>query len=295
MAVHLVCEGEDTGLDNRVLDRLVVQFHNLPVQVIPAGGSSGLGAVRTYLRHRSRNDVAITIEDRDYFRTRAEAHAIWGNNAAKGYFWRRHEIENYLLHPRIVSALFDDYRTQAWGSVLPANEPDVFALLQTVAAPLIETHVAEVLRVESLRRSTAGGSLQFGPQRPPATPGIGVAGQAAWVPVLQREAIRLCQACTAVANLPEFQPAAIAARYQALLALYQAPAFLSTGDFLIDMGGHELMAALAAHLRSLGVPPSLTDSILEEDLLDVLSQIYRPGTLYDPDDFQELAVILSRY
>ena len=42
MAVHLVCEGEETGLDNRVLDRLVVQFYNLPVQVTPAGGSSGL-------------------------------------------------------------------------------------------------------------------------------------------------------------------------------------------------------------------------------------------------------------
>ena len=295
MAVHLVCEGEETGLDNRVLDRLVVQFHNLPVQVIPAGGSSGLGAVRTYLRHRSRNDVAITIEDRDYFRTRAEAHAIWGNNAASGYAWRRHEIENYLLHPRVVLALFDDYRAAAWGAVLPTNEPDVLTLLQMVAAPLIENHAAEVLRVELLRRSTGGGSLQFGALKPPASSGSSVAGQAAWVPALQQEALRLCAVCAAAANFAEFQPAAIAARYQTLLAHYRSPSFLDSGDFLIDMGGHELMAALAAHLRLLGASPNLTDSLLEEDLLDVLARIYRPGTLYAPDDFQELAVILSRY
>lgn len=32
MAVHLVCEGGNNGLDNRVLDRLVIQAHNLSVQ-----------------------------------------------------------------------------------------------------------------------------------------------------------------------------------------------------------------------------------------------------------------------
>src|SRR5262249_46338676 len=102
MAVHLVCEGGNTGLDNRTLDRLVVQFYNLSVQMAPSGGSGGLGAVRVYLLNRSANDVAISVEDRDYFRTRAEAHAGWGNLAANGYIWRRHEIENYLLHPRVV-------------------------------------------------------------------------------------------------------------------------------------------------------------------------------------------------
>lgn len=96
MAVHLVCEGGTTGLDNRVLDRLVIQFHNLSVQIAPSGGSGGLGAVRVYLRNRSSIDVAISVEDRDYYRTQTEAHASWGNPAANRYIWRRHEIENYL-------------------------------------------------------------------------------------------------------------------------------------------------------------------------------------------------------
>jgi len=297
MAVHLVCEGGNTGLDYRVLDRLVIQFHNLSVQMAPSGGSGGLGAVRVYLLNRSPNDVAISVEDRDYYRTQAEAHASWGNLAAARYIWRRHEIENYLLHTRVVLALFDDYRAAgtAWAAALPTAEPDVRALLETVATPLLENHAGEALRVELLRRSTAGGNLQFGAIKPSAAPGASVPGQAAWVPALQQEATRLCGVCTAAATVPEFQPAAIANRYQVLLANFQAQAFLTSGDFLLDMGGHELMAALAAHLRGIGAPHGFTDSFLEEELLRVLAPIYQPGAIYQPDDFQELATILGQY
>src|SRR5437773_6621778 len=246
MAVHLVCEGGGSGLDNRVLDRLVIQFHNLAVQMAPSGGSGGFGAVRVYLLNRSPNDVAISVEDRDYYRTQVQAHATWGNPAASGYVWRRHEIENYLLHPRVVLALFDDYRAAGtlWAAALPAAEADVLVLLRMIAAPLLENHAGEMLRVELLRHSTGGGSLQFGALRPPAPPGAVVPGQAAWVPALQQEAARLCAVCTAAAALPEFQTVAVANRYQTLLAQFQDPAFLTSGDFLIDMGGHELMAAL---------------------------------------------------
>ena len=168
-------------------------------------------------------------------------------------------------------------------------------LLQTAAALLLENHVAEVLRVELLRHSTAAGNLQFGAIRPPAPPGASVPGQAAWVPALQQEAARLCGVCTVAAALPALQPAAIMARYQTLLAQFQAPDFLTSGDFLIDMGGHELMAALAVHLRGIGAPPAFTDSFLEEELLRVLTPIYQPGAIYQPDDFQELAAILGQY
>jgi len=298
MAVHLVCEGGNAGLDNRVLDRLVIQSYNLSkVQMAPSGGSGGLGAVRVYLLNLSSSNVAISVEDRDYSRTLAEAHARWGNLAANAYLWRRHEIENYLLHSRVVLALFDDYRAAgvSWAGALPASEPDVLTLLRTVAAPLLENHAGEVLRVELLRHSTSGGNLQFGAIRPPAPPGARVPGQVAWVPALQHEAARLCGVCTAAAALPEFQPAAIATRYQTLLVQFQAPAFLTSGDFLLDMGGHELMAALATHLRGVGAPPGFTASFLEEEVLRVLTPIYQPGAIYQPDDFQELALILRQY
>lgn len=297
MAVFLVCEGENNGLDNRVLDALVVQHHNLSVQMAPSGGSGGLGAVRVYLRNLAHQNVAISVEDRDYYRTQAQAHAGWGNLAAQGFVWRRHEIENYLLHPRVVLALFNDFRAAGidWATSLPATEADALALLQAVATPLLENHAAEVLRVELLRHSTAGGNLQFGALHPPASPGATVAGQAAWLHALQQEAARLVKACTQAVSHPELQAAAIAARYHILLTQFQAPTFLTSGDFLSDMGGHELMAALAAHLRGLGAPPGFTDRFLESELLRVLIPIYAPGVIYNPDDFRELADILAQY
>jgi hypothetical protein len=297
MAVYLVCEGGRTGLDNRVLDRLVIQFHNLAVQMAPSGGSAGLGAVRAYLLNRSPTDVAISVADRDYHQTRAEADATWANSAANAYTWRWHEIENYLLHPRVVVALFDDYRAAGitWAASLPASDADAVKLLQVVVSPLLENHAGEVLRVELQRAAVAGGSLQFGPPKPPAPPGSLVAGHAAWVPALQQEAARLCGACTAAVALPALQPAVVAARYQAVLAQFRAPAFLTSSDFLLEMGGHEVMNALAAHLRGLGAPPAFTDTFLEDELLRVLVPIYQPGTIYQPDDFQELAAILGQY
>ena len=227
----------------------------------------------------------------------AQAHVEWGNPAAHEFYWRRHEIENYLLHPRVVLALFDDLRATGfgWAAALPTTEAGVLTLLQTVATALLENHAAEVLRVELLRHSVAGGNLQFGAIRPPAPPGATVAGQAAWVPALQQEAARLCASCTAAAGHPELQPAPIAARYQVLLAQFQAPAFLTSGTFLVDMGGHELMAALAAHIRGVGAPPGFTDRFLEDELLRILIPIYQPGVIYNPDDFQELATILAQY
>ena len=104
MAVFLVCEGPKNGLDNRVLDALVIQYHALGVQIEPAGGSGSLGCVRAYLLNQPRHHSAISVEDRDYYSTQAQAHAGWGNPAANSYTWRRHEIENYLLHARVVLA-----------------------------------------------------------------------------------------------------------------------------------------------------------------------------------------------
>jgi hypothetical protein len=63
----------------------------------------------------------------------------------------------------------------------------------------------------------------------------------------------------------------------------------------MDIGGHELMAALAAHLRGIGAPPGFTDLFLQEELLRVLIPIYQPGAIYQPDDFREIAVILGQY
>jgi hypothetical protein len=297
VAVHLVCEGFRQGLDERVLDAVVIQYHNLTVLTSPSGGSSGLGAVRAYLQSRSAKDVALAVEDRDH-RPLAVADATWANHASRSFIWRRHEIENYLLHPQVVLALFNELRALPglhWAVGLPASEPDVDALLQTLAAPLLADHAAEVLRDEIVQQINAAGSVSFSIARPVPPAGAHAPGQSQWLAALLQEATRLSRACTAVAALLTLQGAAITARYDALVAQCQQPVFLTSGDYLRDMGGHELLAALSRHLHNLGAGSRFSQQILSDELLRLLDQMYHPNTLFQPDDFAELAGILTQY
>ena len=297
MAVYLVCEGKRQGLDVRVLDRVVIQYHNLAVVISASGGSSGLGAVRAYLESPSPKDVAVAVEDRNH-RPLAVANVTWANQAGRSFIWRRHEIENYLLHPRVVLALFNELRALPglhWAVGLPASEPDVDALLQTIAAPLLADHAAEILRDEIVRQINAVGSVSFSMARPAPPAGAHAPGQPQWLAALLQEATRLSQACTAVAGLPPLQGPAMTARYHALVAQYQQPAFRTSGDYVRDMGGHELLSALSRHLHHLGAGSRLSQQFLSNELLRLLAQMYHPNTLFQTDDFADLARILAQY
>ena len=296
MAVYLVCEGFLPGLDRRVLGALVIQFHNLAVLMEPAGGSKGHGAVRAYLESRSPQHVAIAVEDRDY-RPGAVANGTWANRAGRRFIWRRHEIENYLLHPRVILELFNDFRAAgaSWANVLPATEPDVSVLLQSLAFPLFEDHAAQVVRHELVQVINAAGGLSFGPQTPAPPAGAHVCGYAQWLAALHQEAARLCPTSGTVAKLPDLQPAAITARYDAHLAQVQNPVFLTSGNYLIEMKGKDLLAALSRHLVGLGAPALLNQATVADELLRMLERIYQPNLVYQPDDFAELADILRQY
>ncbi len=217
MAVCLVCEGLRNGLDDRVLDALVVQFHRLTVLIEPAGGGTGCRAVRAYLESSPSHNAAVAVEDRD-FRPRTTANATWTNQAGRSFIWRRHEIENCLLHPRVVMELFNDLRSAgaSGANSLPATEADVSALLQTLASPLIEDHAAAVLKDELVRLTNSIGSLSFSPPRLLFSPGSAhTCTRAEWAPALQKEATRLCQPCGNLAAFADLQPAAITAQYGA--------------------------------------------------------------------------------
>jgi hypothetical protein len=139
------------------------------------------------------------------------------------------------------------------------------------------------------------GSVRFGAARPATPAGAHAPGQSEWLAALLQEAARLSQACTAVAGLPDLQGASITARYHALVSQYQSPAFLSSGEYLRDMGGHELLAALCRHLRGLGAGARFHSQFLSDELLRLLVPMYQPNTLFQPDDFAELAAILAQY
>ncbi len=300
MTVYLVCEGSASGLDERVLDALVVQHHKLSIWMASAGGRRGHGSVRDYISNRSSIDVAISVEDRDY-RPKATASATWSIRSGKRFIWHRHEIENYLLHPRVVLELFDGFRSltsstsSTWASSLPVTESDVSALLQSLARPLLETHAAEVLIEELRQKISDKGSVHFSLPRPSRLAGSHMVGQNQWLTALNQEANRLRQICNDVAKLPEFESTAIDSRYGSLLAQFQDPGFLASGDYLIDLAGKELLSALCDHLNGPGVPSGLNQKFVADELLRHLARIYQPNVLYNPDDFAELAKILATF
>lgn len=102
---YLVCEGQPDGLDIQVLDLVIAQKFGRDVTIEAAGGDRSLGSVREYLSKRNRTPRVLSIEDRN-FHSRADAERTWTNPGAKGLMWRRHEIENYLLDPRLVADAF---------------------------------------------------------------------------------------------------------------------------------------------------------------------------------------------
>jgi hypothetical protein len=296
VAVYLVCED---AIDGRVLDAVVVQRSGLNVQIALAGGSAGLGAIRRYLETRTTpNDTALTVRDRDYDRTLTEANALWTKPAGREFVWRRHEIENYLLEPKVVLDLFSEWRalpSATWATALPATEADVDSLLQSLAVPQIPAHAAELLRTEITQATNAVGSVRFTRPNVQPAPGSPTPGQAEWLAALVAEAVRLCGACTALAALPELQSAAVTSRYNALLAQCQAPTFLTSREYLREMGGKELLAALAQHLYGLGAPGRLNSNAIADQLLTTLGRVYKPNALFQPDDFAELATVLAQY
>lgn len=290
-----MCEGPRQGLDERTLNAVLVQYHNLRVLVSPSGGDTSLGAVRAFLEDRSRSDVAISIEDRNH-RPVAVSNSTWVNPNRKSFTWRHHEIENYLLHPRVVLNLFNALRSipgAHWAANLPATEPDVEVLLQAIARPLLSDHAAGVFRYELIQNINQTGDVKFGVRRPPPSSGLNFPGRTEWLAALRQEAARLLQTCHLVSNLQSFQDAEIVRRYDELELQYQAPAFLLTGEFLRDMGGHELMSALHHFLRGEGAPSGYSRSLLSDDLLQALARVYAPGALFLPDDFGELAAVLA--
>ena len=71
----------------------------------------------------------------------------------------------------------------------------------------------------------------------------------------------------AAASLPALDPTVTAADYDRTLADLHATRFIATNEFLLDMGGHELMKALVRELRSLGAPAGVDELFVSAELL----------------------------
>lgn len=292
--IFLVCEGEPDSQDAAVLKTMMARF-GLFVTVHAAGGDRGLRGVHAYLRATRADSIGLTIEDRNY-RPRAEALTTWDSGKPR-LVWSRHEIENYLLHPRVLARGFERMQDAAgkspWVRKLPRDEAVIFERLVVAARPMLDDHAARLLCFELYTETTRGNPADFRMMAPRPPPGARAAGRVDWLAALQREAERVRQACGRVCDLGSLDPASIEARYEGLLAEVHHPAFLTDGRFLSDMGGKELLRAFAMEVQRVDAPELTWSRDLDAELVEALADVYEPGTLFEPDDFDRLRARIS--
>lgn len=279
----LICEGATDGLDIRALNAVIAQKLGKEVTIRAAGGDRGLGSVATYLEEQSKqqyggtSDEVFTIEDRNY-KVWAESHDSWSRNS-KRFIWHRHEIENYLLEPGVVAAAFESLN-RIKPSGLPQSKPDVELLLHSCANKMLEDHAGWltynylVEKLNPLKLKLSG-------------PKGGLHARQNWIEHLQKECLRLDQAMSTISQMVEFSAPEIESFYDLKLGEVRQPAFLSSGQYLRDLQGKELLGILYETVRTMGFA-KMKKADFQEKLIQALGQEYSQG-YFDPDDFDELA------
>lgn len=281
--VYLVCEGDDNSLDFKILNRIILGKLNKSVQVHPAGGDGGLGSVARWLE-KIRGGRAYSIEDRNY-RSQAEVEQSWSANS-KSFIWRRHEIENYLFDPAVVTQAMISFEQTAGATQpqLPQTQVEVETALISLAAPLFDDHVGQLICTR-LVKDLNNLELQF---RAPKKKRLDRNG---WVGLFQQECRRLRERGNELAQLPAFTDESLANGYDQLHLELSQSDFLSGRQCLKEMDGKKLMTALLNFIKARGFP-RLAQSDLESELIQSVEQHYFPGYFAsgsEPDDFVELA------
>lgn len=285
--VILICEGATDGLDIRVLDAVIAQKLGKEVTIRAAGGDRGLGSVATYLEEQSKqqyggmSDEVFTIEDRNY-KSWLEADESW-NEKSKRFIWHRHEIENYLLEPGIVTVAFESLG-KGKSTGLPKSQPEAEALLQSRAKEMLEDHagwltyhyLVERLNPLRLKLSGLGGGLQT---------------RRNWLEHLQQECLRLDRATTTMTQMPELTASEVESFYDQKLGELQLPSFFTSGQYLCNLRGKELLGAVYEAVKAAGFP-IMKKADFQEKLIQALSRQYSQG-YFLPDDFDELAKRLT--
>jgi hypothetical protein len=284
--IYLICEGSTDGLDRAVLDRIIAKKLGKRISIEAAGGDSNLRSVAAYFEIRY-SAHAYSIEDRNY-RSPDEVETSWAKPDGKRFIWRRHEIENYLLDPRVIADAVDSLRTTTqatWLSALPQTPDQVEQVLQRLAQEMIEQHIGWLTyhRLEEELRKTITAQIQGPKPRLQPPTGARYPGRAEWLDHLQAECSRIKSECAAFAGTSVFEEPSVTALYDELLAEISQPDFYSSGRYLVDMAGKELMSALSQQ-----VVPRLSRSDLHTELITALERRYAPG-FFTPDDFSELA------
>ncbi|MHC5539565.1 hypothetical protein ACYOEI_15210 [Singulisphaera rosea] len=284
--VYLVCEGERNSLDVRLLDAVLAQYYKLPIVIEPAGGGSNPRIVRRWLERRVSGDIAFLIHDRDY-EPLAEIDAGWQDPDERSLFWRSHEIENHLLQPWLIHGLFENYRgtiNKPWVADLPADQGAIDTALRVLSPRLFIDHIGRTLCRQLRQHKTSLGATEL---NVPAGIDPLASTVAEWQAGIQGQIAQMHATCNAVINSPEFQVAEITDRWAGIEQTIQAPAFLTSGEYLRDLKGKRLLDLFWNYLHNTCQYPATKDD-LANDLIATTRRDYHTSPAHSFADFDSL-------
>ncbi|MHB1555995.1 MAG: hypothetical protein ACYC61_00815 [Isosphaeraceae bacterium] len=284
----LVCEGEPGSVDVALLKTILTDVLAAEIVVEPACGSN-LGPVARFLETR-RGGRAAYVHDRDY-RPRNVVEATY-TDGRRGFAWRRHCIENYLLPPPIILRAFLELRASfEWQGHLPAWLTALPATPDEIAAALTESARGRAAE-EACRRANqelwAGLPSEVGHVQQRSFTAPGASGPDDWREALCQEAERVSQAAALTAGCTHFHRDHVRALFDAAYAQTSAEGYLTTLEFLIDFHGKDLLGAFHQSLCSRKIPLS-RDRLCQALIPAAARQYADDRTTYGTDDFLHLA------
>ncbi len=288
----LVCEGES---DVPILTSVLTGVLHADIVTRSAGGGNNAPSVAEYVARREPDKVVAYVIDRDY-RRRRDADATY-SDGKRGFMWRRHAIESYLLAPAVIVEALHRLRTSlaqipwggpTWANSLPLDEDEVMSGLRACAklrAPQEAARIALQQLWEDL--SDTAGRVQ---RRSPSALTAGSVDAAACKAALVEEATRLVAAARETTLTAHLATETVERRYDAALARVNAEKYVDELSFLEEFHGRDFIDVFFEWLRQRLGATGLRKKTLIEELQRAVPRAYRSNRMiYGTDDFLDLA------
>lgn len=284
----LVCEGEPNSIDATILKQVFVSVLAAGISIESGGGIKGTGPIAAFLR-RQRGGTVAYVNDRDY-RPRDDAERAFADGQ-NGFLWRRHSIENYLLHPLVIrsalSRVKERFKPRAnapgWLAALPDDTDEISDMLRACAqsrAPEEACRMANHRLWKELPKSL--GRIQK--RNPPLDAVDDRIAPILWREALCQEVKRVSNSAAATASCMVFSRQNAIRHFDASFDEITAESYIGEMEFLIDFHGLDLLGEL--RLRVSPGRNALPDDRL---VLGAAAEYEANPLLYGKDDFRDLA------
>ena len=275
----LLCEGDS---DERLLDRI---FNTRELKAQQVGGTRNLRPAAAYLTRQ--NKLVFTIQDRD-FRPLSDAEQCYDPNYVDRHFvWRRHELENYLIEPRVVANCFKQLQPHS-KITLPETEDSARHWIKNLARDLLEDQAG--------RQTTWELRCQLHDTFPTISSisqENAILSREEWQSRLITAMAEMRSQAQQFEGFVQTTNADILQDYEANLQAFSEHSFLDTDGHLKDFGGREMVQKIHQEARISVSRYRLQD--FQTDLVNSFVEAWnRDPSFLQPNDFEDLSAAIRR-